>query len=137
MAGIDNRRPWEHPEIQGASTARYLGGYALALALLGLSLLLVRTHATTPVLLLALIGVLSLLAVMAQLILLFHLDFSETQRWNSLTLMLNVPLLILSVGLTSWMFSELYSHVMVPGSMATPAAMQSMRPATLPPMSPG
>ena len=52
---------------------------------------------------------------MAQLVLLFHLDFSETQRWNSLTLMLNVPLLILSVGLTSWMFRELYTHVMSPG----------------------
>ena len=116
--GIDNQRPWEHPEIKGASEIQYVIGYVLSLALLGLSLALVVDHAATAVVLISVISFVALVTVMLQLILLFHLDFSESQRWNSLTLMLNVPLLILSVGLTSFMFHALYTHVMAPGMMA-------------------
>jgi len=115
---VDNRKPWEHPEIEGASTVQYMLGYVASLVLLGLSLFLVTHHTVTGIALLAIISVVAWVTVMLQLILLFHLDFSETQRWNSLTLMLNVPLLILSVGLSAWMFSELYRHVMMPGLMA-------------------
>ena len=111
---VDNKRPWEHPEIKHATETQYLLGYVVSLLLLGLSLFLVLDQVATPVILLLAISVIALVTVMSQLILLFHLDFSETQRWNSLTLMLNVPLLILSVGLTSWMFRALYTHVMVP-----------------------
>lgn len=114
---VDNRKPWEHPEIRLATETQYFLGFVISLALLGLSLFLVTTHAATAVTLLLMISVIALLTVMAQLIFLFHLDFSETQRWNSLTLMLNVPLLILSVGLTSWMFHALYTHVMAPAMM--------------------
>ena len=116
--GIDNRKPTEHPEIKGASEIQYIVGYLLSLALLGLSLILVRTHAAGSVTLITVISFISVMTVMAQLILLFHLDFSEAQRWNSLTLMMNVPLLILSVGLTSFMFHELYADVMQPAMMA-------------------
>ena len=116
--GIDNKRPTEHPEIKGASETQYIAGYVLSRALLGLSLFLVRTHAAGSITLISVISFISILTVMAQLILLFHLDFSESQRWNSLTLMMNVPLLILSVGLTSIMFHQLYVHVMQPGMMA-------------------
>ena len=114
---VDNRRPWEHPEVRLASETRYFIGYVASLALLGLSLFLVITHAATAVTLLSVISFIAFVTIVVQLIFLFHLDFSETQRWNSLTLMLNVPLLILSVGLTSWMFRALYTHVMAPGMM--------------------
>ena len=115
--GVDNRNPWEHPEIRLASMAQYVIGYVLSLALLGGALILVMRHGETPVVLLGMVSVLCFLTVVTQLALLFHLDFSETQRWNTLTLMLNVPLLILSVGLTLWMFGQLYSHIMAPSLM--------------------
>ena len=111
--GVDNLKPWEHPEVSLSNGAKYVAGYVVTLALLGLSLLLVQTHALSAFNLLATISVLAFLTTIAKLILLFHLDFSETQRWNTLTLILNVPLLILSVGLTSWMFSILYDRVMM------------------------
>ena len=111
--GVDNRRPRDHKEIGLADGRKYLAGYLVTLALLGFSLLLVRSHALSALDLLAAISVLAFLTTVAKLILLFHLDFSETQRWNTLTLMLNVPLLILSVGLTSWMFRVLYERVMM------------------------
>ena len=113
MMDFDNTKPWEHPEIRLSSATKYFTGYVVTLALLGLSLLLVQQHALTAFNLLATISVLAFLTTIAKLVFLFHLDFSETQRWNTLTLMLNVPLLILSVGLTSWMFQVLFRRVMM------------------------
>ena len=113
MMDFDNTKPWEHPEIRLSSATKYFVGYVVTLALLGISLLLVQQHAMTAFNLLATISVLAFLTTVAKLVFLFHLDFSETQRWNTLTLMLNVPLLILSVGLTSWMFQVLFRRVMM------------------------
>ena len=113
MMDFDNTKPWEHPEIRLSSVSKYFVGYVVTLALLGISLLLVQEHAMTPFNLLATISVIAFVTTIAKLIFLFHLDFSETQRWNTLTLMLNVPLLILSVGLTSWMFQVLFQRVMM------------------------
>ena len=110
---LDNLKPWEHPEIRLANFPQYAIGYVSTLAFLGLALLLVLTHAMNAFNLLAVISVLALLTTIAKLVFLFHLDFSETQRWNTLTLVLNVPLLILSVGLTSWMFRTLFHRVMM------------------------
>lgn len=110
---VNNAKPWEHPEIELSSGRQYLLGYVLTLALLGVSLLIVEYHAMSAFNLLATISVLAFLTTIAKLVLLFHLNFSEAQRWNTLTLMLNVPLLILSVGLTSWMFGILYDRVMM------------------------
>ena len=113
MMDFDNTKPWEHPEIRLSSATKYFTGYVVTLALLGISLLLVQQHVMTAFNLLATISVIAFLTTIAKLVFLFHLDFSETQRWNTLTLMLNVPLLILSVGLTSWMFQVLFRRVMM------------------------
>lgn len=109
----DNSRPSRHPEIAYSNGRSYLIGYVLTLGLLGISLLLVQSHAMSAFNLMASISVLAFLTTVAKLIFLFHLDFSEAQRWNTLTLMLNVPLLILSIGLTAWMFQTLYERVMM------------------------
>ena len=110
---VDNTKPWQHPEIALSSGRNYVIGYVLTLALLGLSYLVVRTHAFDRFDLYAAITVLAVLTTIAKLVFLFHLDFSETQIWNTLTLTLNVPLLLLSIGLTSWMFHVLYQRVMM------------------------
>ncbi len=110
---VDNLRPSDHPEIAYSNGRSYVIGFVSTLALLGISLLLVQYHAMSAFNLLASISVLAFLTTVAKLVFLFHLDFSETQRWNTLTLMLNVPLLILSIGLTAWMFRTLYERVMM------------------------
>ncbi|WP_428374800.1 cytochrome o ubiquinol oxidase subunit IV [Lichenicoccus sp.] len=110
---MDNDRPADHPEIAYSSGRSYVIGFVITVALLGISLLLVQYHAMSAFNLLASISVLAFLTTVAKLVFLFHLDFSETQRWNTLTLMLNVPLLILSIGLTAWMFRTLYDRVMM------------------------
>jgi len=110
---VDNTRPSDHPEIAFSNARSYVTGFIVTLILLGLALLLVQNHVFSAFNLMASISVLAFLTTIAKLVFLFHLDFSETQRWNTLTLMLNVPLLILSIGLTSWMFSTLYERVMM------------------------
>jgi len=110
---IDNSRPSDHPEIAYSNARSYLTGYVVTLILLGVALLLVQNHVLSAFNLMASISVLAFLTTVAKLVFLFHLDFSETQRWNTLTLMLNVPLLILSIGLTAWMFQTLYDRVMM------------------------
>ena len=107
------RRPGDHPEIALSSLRMYSAGFVVTTGLLGLSYLLVETRALDSIDAIAVISFIALLTTIAKLVFLFHLDFSETQRWNTLTLMLNVPLLILSVGLTAWMFQTLYTRVMI------------------------
>ena len=107
------RRPGEHPEIALSNFWQYLVGYVVTTGLLGVSYLLVIGQAMDAIDLVATISLIALLTTVAKLVFLFHLDFSETQRWNTLTLVLNVPLLILSVGLTAWMFENLYDRVMM------------------------
>ncbi|MBE7210368.1 MAG: hypothetical protein INR65_05065 [Gluconacetobacter diazotrophicus] len=106
--------PWEHPEIASAHRGSYIAGYVLSVVLMGVSLLLVVNHVMPAVWLLLVIAAIAAVTLLAQLRLLFHLDLSEHQLWNTLTLALNVPLLILSIGLTAWMFRTLYIQVMTP-----------------------
>ncbi len=109
------QEPRVHPEVSLANARQYIAGFIIATALLGISLLLVLHHVFSPAGLLLSVAAFAAAMVLAQLVLLFHLDFSETQIWNTLTLALNVPLLILSIGLTAWMFRTLYLQVMMPG----------------------
>ena len=110
---VDNSQPWDHPEVRLSNLGQYLIGYTVTLALLGLGLALVHFHAMAPLDMFLTLSVLTLLTTIAKLVFLFHLDFSETQRWNTVTLALNVPLLILSIGLTAWMFRVLSQRVMM------------------------
>jgi cytochrome o ubiquinol oxidase operon protein cyoD len=43
----------------------------------------------------------------------FRLDLSDAQRWKSATLLLVLPLFVLSIGLTGWMFHTLYPRTML------------------------
>ena len=123
-----NEQPWEHPEIRLASAGQYLIGYVMTVALFGIGTFLVVQHVLTPVELFFSLCMIAMIAVVTQLTLLFHLDFSETQLWNTMTLVLNVPLLILSIGLTAWMFQGLYDRLMgmpmaAPHSLSAPQSM--------------
>lgn len=110
---VTNERPWEHPEIRMANWRSYAIGYITSILLMGVSFILVTTHGMASTSMMAGISALAMISVLAQLLFLFHLDFSETQIWNTFTLALNVPLLVLSVGLTAWMFHTLDARVML------------------------
>ncbi|AOU97924.1 hypothetical protein BI364_08060 [Acidihalobacter yilgarnensis] len=111
--GHDN--PLDHPEVKLANTRGYLIGYVFALAMMILSLGLVKGHALTPNALTVVLSLIAFVVILVQLYFLFHLDLSETQIWHTVALVLTIPLFIMAVGLTIWMFYTLHMRTMIPG----------------------
>jgi cytochrome o ubiquinol oxidase subunit IV len=105
--------PLHHPEVQQASTLGYVSGYVVSVLMLLGALLLVSGHVLSPMLLLEAVSGLALLALIAQAFFFYGLDISQHQIWKSISLVLTVPLFVLSIGLTVWMFHELNGRMMM------------------------
>lgn len=110
-----HHNPIQHPEVQIASAGSYIFAFVIALGLMLVSLKMVTDHSINPVALTTSISILALVAGVVQLYLLFKLDLSESQIWHTISLVLTIPLFILSVGLTIWMFHTLAVRTMLPG----------------------
>ena len=121
--GADN--PLEHPEVQLANGRSYLLVYLLSCALLGAATWLVTKQAMTPIGLFLLTTALAGVVVVAQGIFLLHMEFSETQRWHTVSLVLFIPLFILTIGLSAWMFHGLYRRTMLMPETPAPVAAAS------------
>ncbi|HEY1858235.1 hypothetical protein [Acidocella sp.] len=106
--------PLHHPEVQQASALGYVSGYIVSVLMLLGALLLVSGHALSPMLLLVAVSGLALLALIAQAFFFYGLDISQHQIWKSISLVLTVPLFVLSIGLTVWMFHEMSGRMMMP-----------------------
>ncbi len=111
----DHQNPLEHPEVQQARAGKYLSGFLIATALMGASLLIATRHVLPAVGSEVAVAIIALVTVMAQLRLLFHLDWSATRRWHTLALVLTVPLFIMLIGLSLWMFHSLDAHMLAHG----------------------
>jgi cytochrome o ubiquinol oxidase operon protein cyoD len=121
--------PLQHPEVQQASVLGYTAGFLSTLALLGAALLLTESHLMAPVQLLGAISGLALIALLAQCFLSFGLDIARHNIWKSVSLILTVPLFILTIGLTVWMFQQLDALTMIPGANIMPG--MTMQPTML------
>jgi cytochrome o ubiquinol oxidase operon protein cyoD len=106
--------PIQHPEVQQASLRGYISGYGVTLAGLGICLLITNAHVLAPIALLSAVSAIALLLLIGQAFLLFGLDFSQHNIWKTLSVILTVPLFVLSIGLTVWMFHELNGLTMLP-----------------------
>ncbi len=117
--------PLDHPEVRQASTWRYLAGFAATIVLMQAALTVtLRQHLPYTEYTLT-IGGLALASLLAQAALFFGLDISRAQIWKSVSLVLTVPLFILSVGLTVWMFQSLMQRTMImPHNMTQPTMLQ-------------
>jgi cytochrome o ubiquinol oxidase operon protein cyoD len=105
--------PLAHPEIQQGTTLRFTVAFLASVLFMGASLLV--TQQKLPFIEVAEIVVgLTFLTLLTQAALSFGLDVSRTQIWKSVSLVLTVPLFVISVGLTVWAFSSLYSRTMLP-----------------------
>jgi cytochrome o ubiquinol oxidase subunit IV len=112
--------PLQHPEVQQASVFGYTAGFLATLALLAAALLLTESHLMAPVQLLGAMSGLALIALLAQTFLSFGLDITRHNIWKSVSLILTVPLFILTIGLTVWMFQQLDALTMIPGANIMP-----------------
>jgi len=112
--------PLAHPEVQQASVIGYVAGFVASMALLGVALLITELHVLPPMVLLGGISGLALCALLAQCVMFFGLNISAHNIWKSVSLILTIPLFILTIGLTVWMFQQLDALTMMPGSGVMP-----------------
>jgi cytochrome o ubiquinol oxidase operon protein cyoD len=112
--------PISHPEVQQAGIIGYTTGFLATLALLGAALLMTELHVMPPAPLLGSISGLAILALLCQTFLSFGLDITRHNIWKSVSLVLTVPLFILTIGLTVWMFQQLDNLTMIPGANVMP-----------------
>ena len=118
--------PLLHPEVQQASISGYISGYALTVVLLGAALFITEDHLLPPEPLLVVISCLAIFLLIAQSVLFFGLDFSRYNIWKTVSLILTIPLFILAIGLSVWMFHSLDNVMMLPEMPG-----MSMQPTTL------
>jgi cytochrome o ubiquinol oxidase operon protein cyoD len=121
--------PLLHGEVQQASLIGYSAGFLLTLLLLGVALLLTELRPMPAIYLLGSISGLAIIALFFQTFLSFGLDISRHNIWKSVSLVLTVPLFILTIGLTVWMFQQLAINTMIPGGNVMPG--MSMQPTML------
>jgi cytochrome o ubiquinol oxidase operon protein cyoD len=109
--------PIEHPEVQMASKSSYLIGFIVASLLMLVATFLVSGQMLPPFALLLTIMGCAGLAVIAQVYFLLHIDISQHNIWNTVALVMFIPLFVITIGLTWWMFSQLYMRTMpmIPG----------------------
>ena len=112
--------PLQHPEVQQATVLGYTASFLATLALLGAGLLLTEEHLMPPVPLLGSVAGLAVVALLAQVFLSFGLDITRHNIWKSVSLILTIPLFILTIGLTVWMFQQLDALTMPPGANIMP-----------------
>jgi len=121
--------PILHGEVQQASLLGYTAGFLLTLVLLGAALLLTEFHPMPSIYLLGSISGLAMIALFCQTFLSFGLDITRHNIWKSVSLVLTIPLFILTIGLTAWMFQQLAINTMIPGANIMPG--MTMQPTML------
>lgn len=123
--------PTMHPEVQLSTSKGYFLGFAISAFLMLVATFLVTSHSVPPFGLLMVISVCAGIAVIAQIYFLLHIDISEHNIWNTVALVLFIPLFLITIGLTWWMFSQLYLRTMdmsVMSSVTNPAVHASAAP---------
>lgn len=120
MTGTEPDEPLSHPQVQALDVGRYVVGFVVSVAFMTASFLAVTHRVWGPSELYGVVSVLAGFAVLAQLLLWLRLDGSSAQKWFTIAFVLYIPLFILTVGLTSWMFATLYTRTMMPQIMPWP-----------------
>ncbi len=117
--------PLDHPEVRMASAWRYISGFIASMVLMQAAFIVtLRQHPPYEQYALTIAG-LALASLVSQAALFFGLDISRAQIWKSVSLVLTVPLFVLSVGLTVWMFQSLAARTMLmPATTMQPTLLQ-------------
>ena len=116
MAHVPNN-PIAHPEVQLANGRDYVIGYGISLVTMAVALVVVVQHAWGEYGLAVAVAVCAIIALLAQAVLWERLDFSRAQLWITISVLLFIPLYVLTIGLTAWMFASLYTRTFLPGVM--------------------
>ncbi|MES1948594.1 cytochrome o ubiquinol oxidase cyoD [Salinisphaera sp. C84B14] len=109
MSHSDDATPGHAP-----TAGAYITGYLLALVLTLIPFGAVYYDAFSPGVMLLVIAATAILQLGVHLRLFLHLDMSQEQRWNTISVLFSVFTIFVMVGGTLWLFYSLYSrHMMV------------------------
>lgn len=128
MAG-SHSNPLEHPEVRMGGTIRYLAGFVTTILLMFVAMVVAVHRKVDPSMdyetFVIIVGVLLLVTLLLQAAFYYGLDISQAQIWKSVSLVLTLPLFIITVGLTVWMFQSLDHRTMVmPMTLEQPTMLQ-------------
>ncbi|WP_298224861.1 hypothetical protein [Acidocella sp.] len=125
MAG-SHSDPLAHPEVRQGSAMRYIAGFVSTVVLMGAALIVTMRHDLPYQSFVELVGGLAALALFSQATLFYGLDISRAQIWKGVSLILTLPLFIITVGLTVWMFQSLNQRTMVMPTSAAAASQPTL-----------
>jgi cytochrome o ubiquinol oxidase operon protein cyoD len=114
--------PLQHPEVKQGTALRYVAATVVsAAAMYGAYYVAMTKPPVTEMIETLLVSLIVTLVVQAALY--FGLDASRAQIWKSVTLILTVPLFMITIGMTVWAFSSLYGRTMPDPSILSSMAM--------------
>jgi len=93
--------------------AGYLTGFGLALILTLIPFGLVAWDGLSIATTLVVVAICAVLQVLVHLIFFLHLDMSEEQRWNTISIAFSAVIMFVLVGGTIWLFYSLKFRMMV------------------------
>jgi cytochrome o ubiquinol oxidase operon protein cyoD len=93
--------------------AGYLTGFGLALILTLIPFGLVAWDGLAIATTLVVVAICAVLQVLVHLIFFLHLDMSEEQRWNTISIAFSAVIMFVLVGGTIWLFYSLKFRMMV------------------------
>ncbi len=105
--------PLDHPEVRSASMFKYGLAFFIGMALMVVACVITLSDGMSQLATLIWIGILALIAVCAQLYLLFKLDLSKTMIWHTVSAVATIPLFFIAIVLTMWMFHHLEMRTML------------------------
>lgn len=120
MSTSAHHDPLQHPEVQLANGGQYVAAFVLSLILTALPLWLVVDHMGTEFRLMLVVVASAAALTLIQGYFWLRLDISPTQRWMTAAFALFIPLFVMTIGLTAWMFATLYTRTVIPTLMHAP-----------------
>lgn len=114
--------PSAHPEVQQGTALRYLAGFVTSAGAMYAAYALAAGKPQS-VEQLEVLGGAVLFALVTQGLLFFGLDISRAQIWKSVSLVLTIPLFIVTVAFTVWAFASLYDRTMPDPSILSSMSM--------------
>ncbi|MDA8390251.1 MAG: cytochrome O ubiquinol oxidase [Gammaproteobacteria bacterium] len=121
--------PLHHPEVHQASLSGYVANFLITVLVMTAALWLARDNSLPAGSLVGWTSLLALVAVLVQAYLLLHMNWSKAQIWHTVAMILFVPLFVVMIGLTMWMFHGLYQRTAIAMPHQTMAAPMHPAPA--------
>ena len=109
----ESASPLAHPEVRLANGPAYLAAFVLEAAGVFGGVWVLRAHLLGGLALTILLPVIGLIVLVAQSYLFFELNFSQGRAWYMASLLLTLPLVVITIAMTVLMFITLMHRTLL------------------------